>query len=158
MGLGRLGLHQSGTRRLGLLVSVLVFVAAGYLSDWLQQLPDHRPIIEQFSSWWLSPVAMWATSSIPPGPLYMISAAASSVATLCLLLELCTYPVVARIFRPLALAGQMALSFYLAHVLFGFRDVMPDSSLLSSVDGAQREMVAYHSIDACRAPFYDLLF
>ena len=141
MGLGRLGLHQPGIRRSGLLIAVVVFVGAGYLSAWLQQLPDHRPIIEQLSAWWLSPDAMWATSSIPPGPLYMISASASSVAILCLLLELCANPVVARIFRPLALAGQLALSFYLAHVIFGFRDVIPASSPMNTVEGAQLEMV-----------------
>ncbi|MDG2053706.1 MAG: DUF418 domain-containing protein [Phycisphaerales bacterium] len=61
--------------------------------------------------------AFWDTESIPPGPLYVLSATGSAVAVIgiCLLVV----PWLGRLATPLVRTGQMALTLYLAHVLLG---------------------------------------
>ena len=125
MALAKGRVNEPVRRRVAMLVSVVVYGVAWTASELLTQVEDTRSIFQQFSKWFAAPEHFWGMSSIPPGPLYMLSAGAVAVFVIALCLELTARPVVAKVVRPLEVAGQLALTFYLAHVLVLYYLVMP---------------------------------
>ena len=125
MALARWGVERPGRRRVALGVSLACYATALGLSAVLSAYPDTRPGIEQLQHWYRAPAAIWGTSSLPPGPLYVLSAGSAAVFVLAACLELCDRPRIARWCAPLARAGQFALSFYLLHVLLLYFVVVP---------------------------------
>ena len=125
MALAKGRINEPARRRAALVVSVVVYGAAWIASHYLTQMKDTRSIGLQFTQWFAAPEHFWGMSSIPPGPLYMLSAGAVAVFVIALCLELTARPAIARLVRPLEITGQLALTFYLAHVLVLFFLVMP---------------------------------
>ena len=125
MALARWGVQERGRRRLAMVVSALVYLASWLLSRELAGLPDERPLVEQWTRFYASPEAFWAMASLPPGPLYVLSAGAAAVFVIALCLELTSDERVARLLKPLSRTGELALSFYLAHVLVLYFAVYP---------------------------------
>lgn len=130
MALGRWGLWEVRNRRTALALSAVIFLAAHFLSQALAALPDERPLEERIGEWYRAPEAFWSVSSLPPGPLYMLSAGASAVFVIALCLEACARPSFERRTRQLSRAGRYALSFYIAHVLFLYFGVIVVTSVL----------------------------
>lgn len=58
--------------------------------------------------------------SFKPGPGYMMTAMGVSMTVIALSLMLASFAVVRRVLRPLVVAGQMALTLYVGHVVVGF--------------------------------------
>ena len=125
MALGRWGIAEPTKRRVALVVSAAAFVAAYLASSYLGALSDERPVREPLEQWYRAPGAFWGIDSIPPGPLYVLSAGASAVFVIASCVELTSPPAVRGYAKPLALCGQLALTFYLAHVLFLYFGVAP---------------------------------
>lgn len=125
MALAKAGIEQPGRRRVALVVSAFVYGVAWTASHFLSQMEDTRPVREQIAQWFAAPERIWGMSSLPPGPFYMLSAGAVAVFVIALCLELTTRPAIAKLVRPLEITGQIALTFYLAHVLVLFFVVVP---------------------------------
>ncbi len=125
MALAKVRINEPRRRRAALVVSAVVYGAAWIASHYLTQLEDTRSIALQMTQWFAAPEHFWGMSSLPPGPLYMLSAGAVAVFVIALCLELTARPVVPRLVHPLVIAGQLALTFYLVHVLVLFFLVMP---------------------------------
>jgi uncharacterized protein len=122
MALGRFDLSRSGRRRVVLLLAILIAAAAEIASRFLSQIEDTRPILEQLGKWYEGPELLFGTGSIPPMPLYVLSAGATAVAVICLVLELTAHRSAVRWAAPLVSCGQLALTFYLGHILIGLAD------------------------------------
>ena len=133
-------IHQPTRRRIALGVSAVVYGISWLASHFLSQLEDTRSVFAQVSQWFAAPESYWGMSSLPPGPLYILSAGAVAVFVIALCLELTAQPLVARVCRPLALTGQLALTFYLAHVLVLFFVVEP---LKGRFEISRLELAAY---------------
>ena len=125
MAIAKWRIHQPGRRRIALALSAVVYGLSWLASHYLSQLQDTRSIFSQVSQWYMAPDQFWGMSSIPPGPLYILSAGAMAVFVIALCLELTASAMVARLTRPLACTGQLALTFYLAHVLVLYFVVEP---------------------------------
>lgn len=134
MALAKWGLAEVRQRRVALLSSAVAYAAAFFASQQLSTLPDERPLWTQLSRWYGAPEAFWGMDSIPPGPLYVLSAGAASVFLIAACFELTASPTIARWTRPLARCGQLALTFYLAHVLFLFFAVAPLGEWLAEAE------------------------
>ncbi len=109
---GRLNARRL-TVQLSLIVGGIVLCVAGpLLSLWLTPSVSFLDGMDGYFR-----AAFWGTESIPPGPLYVLSATGSSFAVigLCLLVV----PWLRPLATPLVRTGQMALTLYLAHVLLG---------------------------------------
>ena len=120
MWLGRQDLVNRRTSRRVLVTSALV-AACGYLLAWfltgtLVKNPSHGSLDEFVMA--LHQLAK--AESIPPAPLYVLSAGgvAFSVVALCFLV--CRSLRAKKILHPLACAGRMALTLYIAHVFISF--------------------------------------
>lgn len=125
MAVAKWRIHEPARRRLALAASAAAYGGSWAASSWLTRLPDDRPGLAQLVQWYESPEHFWGMSSIPPGPLYVVSAAAAAIFVIALCLELTARPAIARLARPLERCGQLALTFYLAHVLVLFFVVEP---------------------------------
>jgi uncharacterized membrane protein YeiB len=68
--------------------------------------------------------ARWAVLADPfgrkPGPGYMMTAIGVSMSVIALSLMLASFALLRRVLRPLVVAGQMALTLYVGHVVIGF--------------------------------------
>lgn len=135
MALAKWGFSTTRQRRTVLALSAVLYAAALGLSQHLGALPDERPVLQQFLRWYGAPDAFWGTDSIPPGPLYVLSAGAVAAFVIALCIELTALPAVARGTRWLARCGQLALTCYLVHVLFLYFVVMPAVDALASSGG-----------------------
>ncbi|MEM7166142.1 MAG: DUF418 domain-containing protein [Planctomycetota bacterium] len=113
MALGRWGIAAPGKRRLAMGAAAVVYVVAALTS---------RAVTGETNELTLE---LWGTSSIPPGPFYVLTAGSASIFWIALCLELTAIPLVARLSGPLAKCGQLALTCYLAHVFFMFIVVEP---------------------------------
>jgi uncharacterized membrane protein YeiB len=122
MALGRLTLHAKNRRRIVCAIALAVFAAAETASYFLSRIEDRRSFLEQLSKWFQAPDAIFGTASIPPMPLYLLSAAGTAVALICLTLEAADRPWARRAVTPLVSCGQLALTLYVAHVLVGLYD------------------------------------
>ncbi len=122
MALGRFDLSRSGRRRVVLLLAILVATAAEIASHFLSQIKDTRTFLEQLGEWYKAPELLFGTGSIPPMPLYVLSAGATAVAVICLVLELTAHRSAVRWAAPFVSCGQLALTFYIVHVLIGLVD------------------------------------
>ena len=122
MALGKIQITKPRQRRIAFLVGVASCGIAWALSSALSQMEDTRRVLLQLNQWWLAPNTIWGLGSLPAGPLYILSAAGSSVALLALILEL-TDRRTNRFLSTLATAGQYALTFYIAHIFFGLYDI-----------------------------------
>lgn len=118
MALAKISIHQPRVRRIALGGSAAVYAGAYFLSESLVQIPDERHWTVQLARWFEAPEAFWALASIPPGPLYVTSAAAAATFLIAACLELTANARVARLLTPLVRTGQLALSIYLLHVVF----------------------------------------
>lgn len=125
MALAKGGIHKPRNRRLALIVAVVVYGVSWFASQYLSQLEDTRSITAQMAQWYAAPERIWGMSSLPPGPFYMLSAGAVAVFVIALCLEVTARPAVAKATRPLELAGQLALTYYLGHVLVLYFVVVP---------------------------------
>ncbi|MFK7741598.1 MAG: DUF418 domain-containing protein [Planctomycetota bacterium] len=135
MALARSQIHIPSRRRLALVASALVYAGAWLASSWLSGLADTRSIVAQFTQWYGAPDKLWGMSSIPPGPLYVLSAGGVAIFVLALCLEVTSWPRVAAWTAPLARTGQLALTFYLGHILVLFFLVEPlQASLMASFE------------------------
>ncbi len=121
MALGKIDLANKRNRRIAFFTGTASVALAWALSSALSGIEDARAIMQQLNQWWLSPESIWGLGSLPPGPLYLLSAAGSSVALLAFTLDI-TDGRENRFFSTIATAGQYALTFYLAHILFGLYD------------------------------------
>ena len=89
MALGKWGVEAAMKRRVALVASAAVFFLARSLSEaWTQTEGAEGEGWGGWSQWYLQPEAFWALDSIPPGPLYVLSAGASAVFVIALCLEL----------------------------------------------------------------------
>jgi len=122
MALGKLNLEQAKIYKPLMVISLVVYFLVAHLSEWATALEDTRPIGAQITSWWLSPQALWGTSSVPPGPLYVLSAASTALFGVCACLWICSHATLSKLCQPLVVAGQMALTLYISHILFGLYD------------------------------------
>ncbi len=125
MALAKGRIEQPGPRRVALIGSAAAYGVAWIASHYLSQMEDTRPVREQIQQWFAAPEQIWGMSSLPPGPFYMLSAGAVAVFVIALCLELTARPAVAKLVRPLEITGQIALTFYLGHVLVLFFLVVP---------------------------------
>ncbi|MFT7537755.1 MAG: hypothetical protein ACI85K_003716 [Hyphomicrobiaceae bacterium] len=125
MALAKGRIHEPRRRRVALVASVVVYGTAWIASHYLTQLEDTRSLGLQVSQWFAAPEHFWGMSSLPPGPLYMLSAGAVAVFVIALCLELTARPAVAKLVQTLVITGQLALTFYLVHVLVLFFLVEP---------------------------------
>jgi len=125
MALAKWRMHERRRRRAVMLVAAAAYSASWWLSSTLTAWPDERSWMEQLQRWYEAPEAFWAMDSLPPGPLYMLSAGACSAFIIALCLELTSHDQIARALRPLTRTGQLALTFYLLHVLALYFVVMP---------------------------------
>lgn len=128
-----------------LLTSVAVYAGAYFASAALSKIPDERPIGQQVARWFLAPDEIWGMTSLPPGPLYVISAAAVAIFIIVLCLEITSVKFLARCTKTLCYTGQLALTIYLAHVLVLYFVVYPmkESYSGSSLDLAAKASVAF---------------
>lgn len=125
MAIARWGVQEAGKRRFAMVASLCVYALSWWLSSEWTALPDDRPLLEQMTRFYEGPAAFWAMSSIPPGPLYVLSAGSMAVFVIAGCLELTRSSTVARLVRPLTRTGQLALTFYLAHVLVLYFVIAP---------------------------------
>jgi len=125
MALARWQVQLPARRRVAMAASLVVYAVSWWLSRELTALPDERPVAEQLARFYEAPEAFWAMSSIPPGPLYMLSAGAAAIFCIALCLELTSHASIASLARPLTRTGQLALTFYLLHVLVLYFVVYP---------------------------------
>ena len=125
MGLARLGLSEPRVVRRSLLWAAVALLGTEVLSSHLSALPDEREGWVVLTEWFRAPDAIWGTAPLPPGPLYVISAAASAVLCIGACLELARVERARALLRPLIAAGQLALTLYVAHILFLYFLVMP---------------------------------
>jgi uncharacterized membrane protein YeiB len=115
MWLGRLDLASRSKRRDLLRWALVVAVGTEILSLAL----DHGAFtygLEVLPPWFPH---LWATRLSPPGPLYVVSASATSVAAVAACLVLTERFEASRIVRALAAAGQLSLTLYIAHAIVG---------------------------------------
>jgi len=110
-------LHRPERRGGVLLACGVLYGLALLASAFLSSIPDTRPGLDPLERWYAAPEAIWGTASLPPGPLYILSAASTSVAVITFSLALTEREAIARWTRPLRHAGQLALTLYLGHVL-----------------------------------------
>ena len=133
MALAHGGIAEPVKRRRALWISASVLVGVTFLSKLLSGIPDGRPWTAQIVEWWASPEAMFGVSSLPPMPLYVLSAASSSTLLLALCIELTDRETPQLWARLLAHTGQLSFTFYVAHVLLGLGKgvrLLPDSTWL----------------------------
>ncbi|MEE9428573.1 MAG: DUF418 domain-containing protein [Paracoccaceae bacterium] len=106
MWVGKMALEQSVTQKRLIIGGIVVAVLAGLLSRWLSALDPQL-------------ADLFGTSSIPPGPLYIIAASGSAVAMIGLFLQI--FPMLERIGVEnwLTAPGKMSLTLYIAHILLG---------------------------------------
>lgn len=121
MALGKWGIAGVVQRRIAIAVSALAFSVAHYASSALTTVEGVTGDAWQMSdSWFLHPKAFWALDSLPPGPLYMLSAGASAVFAIALCLELTARAGDGAFTKALARCGQLAFTIYLVHIIFLF--------------------------------------
>ena len=125
MALAKCPLHLPRTRRMGIGISIAVFILAQVLSQHFASQPDTRNITMKLMEWYKAPDALYGLSSIPPGPFYVMSAGASAVFVICGCLELGARETWNRWLAPLRACGQMAFSLYIVHVLAMYFFLMP---------------------------------
>ena len=115
MWLGRLDLADRRVNRRVLTTAVAVFVSAEVVSRLLVNYLLAHP------SGGLSPEdirALFGTESMPPLPFFLLSAGGAATAVIALCVRAAAaYP--GRGWRPLAATGQMALTWYVAHIVIG---------------------------------------
>lgn len=143
MAIATWGVAEPRKRRLALLIAAAVYGLTWVASHLLTQLEDTRPVMAQLAQWYRAPEHFWAMASIPPGPLYMLSAGSTAVFTIALCLELTSRRAIAWLARPLVLTGQLALTFYLGHVLVLFFVVEP---MQASLDLPPLELAAWSAL------------
>jgi len=120
MWLGRLDLTDRRTSLRVLVISLQV-AAASYLLAWLlNDALAKKPGLARLDEFFMEFHELVKAESLPPGPLYVLSAGgvAFSVVALCFLV--CGSVRVQTILHPLACAGRMALTLYIGHVFFSF--------------------------------------
>ena len=119
MALAQWGIAEPSHRRRALWISSSALVGVTLLSKGLSGISDDRLWTAQLAQWWLGPEAIYGVSSLPPMPLYVLSAASSSTFVLALCLELTDRETPQLWARLLARTGQLSFTFYVAHVLLG---------------------------------------
>ncbi len=116
MWLGRLNLSDRNLRQRFLLVSLILLIlvegASALTIAWFEQLES--PLFSPDDL-----LALFGTTPIPPMPQYIVSAAASSVVAIMLLLHLAEKFPQHWLIQALVATGQLALTIYLGHVLIG---------------------------------------
>jgi uncharacterized membrane protein YeiB len=91
------------------------FLSAGLVRAFLDR-PD-RPDAQEIE-------ALFGTGSMPPLPLFLVAATGTAVAIICLCLELGDRFAASWWVRALAATGQMAFTWYVAHILLGLGAVL----------------------------------
>jgi len=121
MALGEWGLAEATKRRIALAVSAAAFTAAHFISQALTSAEGASGSgWDALEQWYLQPKSFWALDSLPPGPLYILSAGASAVFVIALCLELTSDSAGKKgaLAKALAECGQLAFTIYVAHILF----------------------------------------
>lgn len=114
MWLGRLDLTDRRTNRRVLLVAATVTVAAEGVSRLLVSYLLANPLNGTDAE---TVIALFGTSSMPALPLFLL--AAGGTATVVIALSVRTASLMAEAWRPLVSTGQMALTWYFAHIVVG---------------------------------------
>ena len=125
MAAARLDLRQPAVRRGLVWAGAAMAAVAWAASAWLSAQPDERGTIAQFEQWYRAPARFWGLSSVPPGPLFVLSGLGASLLAIGVMLSICTRRRWRSWLQPLIACGQMALTLYVAHVLFLFFVAMP---------------------------------
>jgi uncharacterized membrane protein YeiB len=135
MGLAKLDLPQQRISRHSMLWAAAALLGAEALSWYASSLSDDREAWAHLSDWFRAPDAIWGTSPLPPGPLYVLSAAGSAVLCIGACLELARLKRSRTLLQPVIAVGQLALTSYVAHIFFLYFLVMPVvAELLTSAD------------------------
>jgi len=123
MALGRWGIAEVKKRRLAMVISMVGWGLAAWGASFFPGLLN-----------------LYGLSSIPPGPFYMLSASSSAVMVIALCLEFTSQPMIAKWTQPLAWCGQLALTFYIAHIFVGLYD---EATFAENVPRNQRLSVSF---------------
>jgi uncharacterized protein len=119
MWLGRLDLRNVSVNNRVLLSSigvVLIVEATSWLCVWYLLAHPHGMDAETIK-------ALVGTQSMPPLPLFLLTGGGTAVAVIALCVRLATqWPT--RLWRPLVDTGQMALTWYFAHIILGLGTVV----------------------------------
>jgi uncharacterized membrane protein YeiB len=115
MWLGRLDLSSARTRWRLLRWALATWVVTELLSIALNELAFARGL-DILPPWFPH---LWATRLSPPGPLYMVSASATSIAAVAACLLLAERFGRSRLVRAMASAGQLSLTLYIGHAIVG---------------------------------------
>jgi uncharacterized membrane protein YeiB len=111
---GRQNLHDLKFVKKATLISLSVFIltnlVAMLITNTLQQRLD-EPLIEL--------AELFGTSPMPPMPLYMISGASIAITIIGFCIWTTHTKPLLKVFKLLAQTGQLALTFYVAHVVIG---------------------------------------
>jgi len=120
MWLGRQDLVNRRTSRRVLVTSALVAVCSYLLAWFLAGALEKEPGDGRLDEFVTALQQLAKAESLPPAPLYVLSAGgvAFSVVALCFLV--CRSLHAKKILHPLACAGRMALTLYIAHVFISF--------------------------------------
>ncbi len=114
MWLGRLDLADRRVSRRVLATAVAVAVVAEFASRWLVSHFLAQPI-EGLDAETVG--ALFGTESMPALPLFLLAAGGTATAVIALCVRVTERG--AQIWQPLVATGQMALTWYFAHILFG---------------------------------------
>lgn len=129
MALGRWGIVEAHHRRAAMGISLFGWGIAAWGASFFPGLLN-----------------LYGLSSIPPGPFYMLSAGSSAVFVITVCLEITSNDLVAKWTQPLAWCGQLALTFYVAHIFVGLFD---EATFAENVPRNERLSVAFE-----RAAFF----
>lgn len=115
MFLGRLNLSHTKTRRIVLACSLVIAVAVELFSRTLLAVAsaaDTGIATEEL-------VAIFGTQSLPPLPLFLATSIAAATAVICFCIEIANAFPESLIVRSLVATGQMAFTWYMAHIYLG---------------------------------------
>jgi uncharacterized protein len=112
MWLGRRDLLDAQVQSRFIAVSLPIIVIAELSSRWLIRKATPKLNLEDATS-------VFGTAPMPPMPLYMIAASATAVVVICVCAAIAKKAAGSRWIQPFLATGQLAMTLYVAHVVFG---------------------------------------
>jgi uncharacterized protein len=112
MWLGRRDLLDSRLQARFIAISLPIIAVVELSSRWLIRKTTPKLGLEDATS-------VFGTAPMPPMPLYMVAASATAVVVICLCAAIAKKAAGARWIQPFLATGQLAMTLYVAHVVFG---------------------------------------
>lgn len=117
--IGRLDVTKRKVRRKLFLFGTCIAISVEIISHFLVKYFTQEYLLKQYKISAEDIIAIFGTNSLPPLPLYILSAAGTAIAIIAICLSIGFYFSNFKCLTPIVSAGKLSLTVYIAHVVIG---------------------------------------